>query len=131
MDAQAILKTNWDDSPEFEFGQLIIDFLAANTDSVHITFSQFFELAKVNPIFDQDVVLNVVNYLSGNRLPLLKARFEYIDDETVELLDIDQVRAAKDGNINPITGVQDGDVGNKIFMFFCPSDVAKRVLVTE
>jgi hypothetical protein len=127
-DAQQILRTVWENNPEADFGCLVIDFLSAHGDSVHIPFAQFFEIARANQVGDNNVVLNVVNYLTGSHLKLLKTSFEYIDGETVTLLDSSQVRAAKQNKINPITGGEDKEVGEKIFVYFLPTELARRAL---
>lgn len=130
-DAQNILRELWADMPEAHLGCVIIDFLSAHTDAAHISFSQFFEIARANQIRDDDVVVNVVNYLTGTDLNLLTIAFEYIDGDIVELLEPSQVRAAKYAKINPLTGEADEELGNKIFMFFLPSELAKQALVAR
>lgn len=126
-----MLKELWEEKPEALLGCVIIDFLSDHTDAVHIPFSQFFELAKRNDIRDTDVVLNIVNYLSGANLKLLDTGFELIDGDTVEQLEPSQVKAAKCDNINPLTGETDDEIGEKIFMFFLPSNLAKQALVRK
>lgn len=127
-DAQHILRTVWENNPEADFGCLVIDFLSVHGDSAYIPFAQFFEIARVNRVGDNNVVLNVVNYLTGNHLNLLKPAFEYIDGETIKLLEASQVRAAKQNKINPITGDEDEEVGEKIFMYFLPTELARKAL---
>jgi len=129
--AHSILRKLWANRPEAEAGRVIVDFLAEHTDAAHISFAQLFDVAWQAKIKDQAAVLNIVNYLTGGDLNLLKTGFEYIDDEIIQPLDIEQVRAAKYQKINPLTGDEDADVGKKIFMFFMPSELAKTVLVAE
>lgn len=127
-DAQHVLLEVWANKPEADFGCVVIDFLAEHADSIHIPFAQFFEIGRVHGIRNNDVVLNVVNYISGTDLQLLTTAFEYIDGETVEPLDQAQVRAAKYEKINPLTGETDEEVGEKIFVYFVLTDLAKQVL---
>lgn len=127
-DAQNVLKEVWGNNPEADFGRIVIDFLSAHADAVHIPFAQFFEIARAHDFEDKNVVLNVINYLTGTHLNLLKTAFEYIDGETVELLEPAQVRAAKQQKINPITGDTDEEVGTKIFMYFLPTELARKAL---
>jgi hypothetical protein len=129
IDAQNILRELWADTPEARLGCVIIDFLSKHTDAAHIPFSQFFEIARENQIGDNDVVANIVNYLTGTHLNLLNTGFEYIDGDIVEQLEPSQVKAAKYNNINPLTGETDDEIGDKIFMFFLPSELAKQALV--
>jgi hypothetical protein len=129
IDAQCVLRTVWGDKPEADFGCVVIDFLSAHADAVHIPFTQFFEIARANQIDDNGVVLNIVNYLTGAHLNLLRTAFEYIDGDTVESLEQAQVRAAKFDKINPLTGDTDEEVGDKIFVYFVPTNLAKEALV--
>jgi hypothetical protein len=129
--AHSIIGELWAGRPEADAGHLIVDFLAAHTDAVHISFAQFFEVARQAEIKDQNVVVNIVTYFTGADLHLLKTGFEFIEDDVVQPLDIEQVRAAKYNKINPITGDEDAEIGSKIFMFFMPSDLAKTALVAE
>ncbi|RFP23897.1 hypothetical protein [Duganella sp. BJB476] len=129
--AHSIIGELWAGRPEADAGHVIVDFLAAHTDAVHISFAQFFEIARQAEIKDQNVVLNIITYLTGTDLQLLKTGFEYIEEEIVKPLDIEQVRAARYNKINPITGDEDDEIGSKIFMYFIPSDLAKTALVAE
>ncbi len=128
-EAHSILLELWAGMPEAEAGRVIVDFLAEHTDAAHISFAQFFEVAFQAHILDQRVVLNIVNYLTGADLNLLNTGFEYIEDDIVQPLEIEQVRAAQYRKINPLTGDEDADIGGKIFMFFLPSELAKKALV--
>lgn len=127
-EAQDILRGIWHGRPEADFGCLIINYISENLSARYLPFSDLFKLAKSNHIEHQDVVLNVVNYLTGAHLPLLDTGFEYIEDETVEYLEPDQVKAAYEENINPLTGYFDEDVSKKIFMYLLPSEAAKSAL---
>lgn len=129
--AHSIIGELWAGRPEADAGHVIVDFLAAHTDAVHISFAQFFEVARQADIKDQHAVVNIVTYLTGADLHLLKTGFEFIEDDVVQPLDIEQVRAAKYNKINPITGDEDAEIGSKIFMYFIPSDLAKTALVVE
>jgi hypothetical protein len=128
-DAHSILQELWEGTPEAEAGRLIVEFLSAHTDAVHISFAQLFNVVHKSNTADRSAVLNIVNYLTGSDLNLLKTSFEYIEGDIVQLLDVEQVRAAQYRKINPLTGDEDAEIGGKIFMFFVPSDLAKKALV--
>lgn len=130
-DALAILQKLWAGKPEAEAGRIIVEFLSAHTDAVHISFAQLFDVVGKTRQMDQSAVLNVINYLTGSDLSLLRTGFEYIEGDIVQPLDIDQVRAARFRQINPLTGDKDEEIGSKIFMFFLPSDLAKKALVVR
>lgn len=128
-DAHGVLRDIWAGSPEAEAGRLIVDFLSEHTDSVHISYSQLFQVGHVPARFSPNVVLNIINYLTGTDLNLLTTGFEYIEGDFVQRLDIDQVQAAHFRQINPFTGEEDEEVRSKIFMYFSPSELAKKALV--
>lgn len=127
-EAQAVLGAVWGERPEAACGRVIIDFLSEHPNAAHIPFAQFLEIARINEIRDTDVVLNIVNYLTGSHLHLLRTAFEYIDGETVEPLNVHQVKAAQQSKVNPLTGDTDEDVGDKIFVYFVPTELARKVL---
>lgn len=127
-EAHNILQGVWHGRPEADFGCLIINYISENLDAKYLPFSDLFKIARSHHIEQQDVVLNVVNYLTGAHLPLLDAGFEYIEDEIVEGLNPDQVKAAYTENINPLSGYIDQDVAKKIFMYLLPSKAAKSAL---
>lgn len=123
-----VFESFWRGRQEVAFGHVVIEYLSAHLDAKHIPVSEFFNIAKRVNVSTPDVVLNVVNFLSGAHVNLLDAGFEYIEDDSVEDLDPGQVRAAYDASINPFTGQFDKDVAKKIFMYFLPSETAKNVL---
>ncbi|WP_016834617.1 hypothetical protein [Herbaspirillum lusitanum] len=130
-EVQEILKGIWADRLETFLGEVFLDFLADHTDATHIPFGQFISLARERKIEDVNVVLNVISCLTGARLNLLDTAFEYIDGDVVEQLEINQVKAAKNANINPLTGEVEENISQRIFMFFIPSELAKQALVIK
>jgi hypothetical protein len=130
-EAHSILMELWAGRPEAEAGRVIVDFLAQHTDAVHISFAQLFEVARQAQVPDRSAVLNIINYLTGADLNLLKTAFEYIEDDNAQPLDVEQVRAAQYRRINPLTGDEDANIGSKIFMFFLPSELAKKALAVR
>ncbi|WP_128140947.1 hypothetical protein OPV09_02230 [Janthinobacterium sp. TB1-E2] len=122
------LESIWRGRQEADFGRVVVEYLSLHLDAKHIPVSEFFKIAHNVNISAPDVILNIVNFFSGAHINLLDAGFEYIEKDDIEDLDSDQVRAAYDGKINPLTGQHDEDVAKKIFMYFLPSDVAKIAL---
>lgn len=126
-EALAHFKRVWANQSESEIGQAIIDFLSNNIDSKNIPISIFFEITK--PLTThKEIVLNIVSYLAGSDLNLLKINVEFIDKDEVICLDDDAAVAATRHNIDPITGEVDPELSDKIFLCFSPSDLAKSVL---
>lgn len=127
-EALDVLNTLWHGRSEAVFGRAIIDYLSAHLDARHIPFSEFFRITSEGKFAEQDVVLNIVNYLSGAQLHLLAKGFEYIEDDRATEIDSSQAKAAYEANINPLTGQFDDAVKKKIFVYFSPSETAKEVL---
>jgi len=127
-DAIEVLAALWNGRAEADFGCAIIDYLETHLDARHIPFSEFFRITANGEFAEQDVVLNIVNYLSGAHLHLLSNRFEYIEDDSATEIDSLQAKAAYRASINPLTGQFDETVKKKIFVYFVPSDTAREVL---
>lgn len=118
----------WAERPEAAIGSVIIEFLASHIESRNLPITTFFDVAKQYSAQENSAIINVINYLSGADLHLLKADFELIENDEIFFLDSDQVTAAQDKGVNPKTGEFDPEVTNKIFLCFTPSDMAKKVL---
>lgn len=121
-------RTVWAMRPEADVGPAIIEFLASHIESKYLPITAFFEIAKQFCGQEKNSVINVINYLSGSDLNLLKANFELIEEGEILSLDTEQVTAAKDHGVNPRTGEFDPELADKIFLCFSPSDTAKKVL---
>lgn len=126
--AKQRLTGDWGERPEAPIGVVIIDFLAENLESKYLPLGLFFEAAKSVDGNDKGAVINVVNYLTGGALPLLKLELEYIDDAVVYRLESDEALAATTRSINPISGDFDPDLSEKLFMCYSISDTGKAVL---
>lgn len=118
----------WGDGLETRIGTAIIDLVADNLDSKYLPLSVFFEATNSVASDEKVACLNVVHFLAGASLQLLKLQLEYIDEDHVELLDDDVAKAASESNINPMTGEADDQLGAKLFVCFSPSEVARRAL---
>ncbi|WP_175666014.1 hypothetical protein [Burkholderia ambifaria] len=127
-DAKQRLTGDWGERPETPVGVVIIDFLAENLESKYLPLGLFFEAAKSVGGNDKSAVINVVNYLTGGALPLLKLELEYIDDAVVYRLKSDEALAATTRSINPISGDFDPDLSEKLFMCYSISDTGRAVL---
>jgi hypothetical protein len=127
-DAKERLTGDWGGRPEAPIGVVIIDFLAAHLESKYLPLGLFFDAAKPVGGQDKNAVLNVVNYLTGAALPLLKLELEYIDDAVVYRLKSDEVLAATTRNINPISGDFDPDLPEKLFVCYSISETGRAVL---
>jgi tRNA U34 5-carboxymethylaminomethyl modifying GTPase MnmE/TrmE len=58
--------------------------------------------------------------LSGDKIGLLETHFELIDEnEDIHDISANDLRAVSEG-VNPITGQEEQDIANRIFVYYCP-----------
>lgn len=103
----------------------LFDYLARYGQSTrHINLQLIRQLTndlKFTDVLQRDVtIFRTLNYLSGDRISCLKAHFELIDGDADPLdMNIDDLNAIADG-INPVSGQEDADIKNKVFVYYSP-----------
>jgi hypothetical protein len=108
----------------------IVEFLASDKAAVvdRLTFGS---LARIAGLAETVDVLPAAQYLSSARLHLLVARFEFIDDDSdfIEEINADDLSAARAAKIfyHPQTGKEVPDFEKSIIMFFGLSDDARTL----
>lgn len=128
-EAKKHLEREWGGRPEAPVGALIIDYLAEHLDSNYLPLSAFFDATKsINAENKKSVVVNVVNYLTGDALPFLMLELEYIDGEEVVRLSREEASAATKRSINPLSGDFDPELPTKLYVCYSVSEVGKTVL---
>ena len=78
-------------------------------------------------------ILEAIQYLSGDRVRLLKTHFEFIDEDVCEEVSPSQVsRACTTGTFyHPESGEAVEDFMDRIFMYFTPSSLARRIATVK
>ena len=108
----------------------LMGFLTRHTETSHINLQLMRQLTPdaASGMLDQ-VILRTLQFLAGDGVALLDARFEIIDaKEHPHGLDRQEVRDALLLNVNPLTGERDLEVASKINMYFAPLPEAMRQL---
>lgn len=123
------LRSVWSEGDELRLGMSIIDMIQDQPEAVHFPYSRFLGLANRLSLDDPALVQRVVDYLTGAESHVLELCAELIEeDDSVHTLKSEQLRLALQHGIHPLTGRRDDAVADSIFVFFSPSDMARRVL---
>ena len=90
----------------------------------HITFG---ELSRAANLLKKEDVIAAARYLCGNRARLLVPKFEFIEDDFVEIISNSDVAAARKQGFfyHPKSGELVNDFESKIFMYFELNENAK------
>jgi hypothetical protein len=112
----------------------IVSYLIANVEQANYITLQTLYSSYKNP--DAGAVLAAAKFLSGEEVPLLEMKFQYISDEDDEetasneeysVTDVERFR--RTGSFeDPRTGEQVPDFERNLYMFFVPTSFAKEVL---
>lgn len=95
----------------------------------YITYGDLRQQLKDNE--ENHLLLQAIQYLSGDRIHLLDIKFELIteDDESIEVSKQELSHARAVGTlIHPDTGEAIGNFEEKVFIYFQPSLIAKQYL---
>lgn len=92
----------------------------------HITFGALSRAANLKNTQD---VIPASRYLIGARVPLLTPKFEFIDDDLIENISVEEVAQAKEEGIfyHPHKGELVPDFESKLFMYFSISSQGKEL----
>lgn len=123
------LREVWRDGEELRLAILIVELIEQHPDIAHIPYSKFESLAKSQHLRDPHVVEKVIQYLTGAESHVLDLGAELIgDDDTPYRLDADELDLAVTEKIHPFTGEVDATLQSKIFVYFLPSPLARKLL---
>ncbi|NEO83840.1 MAG: hypothetical protein F6J87_06195 [Spirulina sp. SIO3F2] len=119
------IKKDWSESPQAKICEEILEYLISykNPEKLHLTYGI---IKKILSNGYSDIhILQALQYLSGDRVPLLKSKFEMIDDCGDEyLLDDEDVAVAQKTGVlfHPEKEEVVEDFENKVFIYFIASD---------
>jgi hypothetical protein len=133
---QDILHTiveDWGDQPQAHICAKIFNFLLSIDPSqiTHITYGSLRQVVD-SPTIDHKM-MGAIQYLCGDRTPLLEAKFELIDDYgEFDLTNSDVSEARLSGKlVHPETGEIVTNIEDKIFMYFRPSVLVSRLRTSD
>jgi hypothetical protein len=120
---------DWGHTPQAEICTEIFKFLLRIelSQATHITYGSLRQVA--NTRANDQKMMGAIQYLCGDRIPLLEAKFELIDDDgEFDLTNSDVSDARSSGGlIHPETGELVTDIEEKIFMYFRPGVLVKEL----
>lgn len=126
-----LIKQDLGSNPAMEaFCLKIVDYLERRSfqEVCHLTYYSFLTL--LGSGCSDEVLIDALRYLTGNRANVLKTHFELIDEmDNGYVLDPPLVsQLQKTGNLyHPATGELVSDPDNKVHLFFSPSDDFKEL----
>ena len=131
LDEQEIKKQiheDWSQKPESKICFAIFNYLLENRQKSlkHITYGSLRKIAGVNN--DDKSLLMAIQYLCGDKIHLLDARFELIDEDEncFNLSDSDLRIARKTGQLlHPKTRELISNFEDKVFMYFQASSLSR------
>lgn len=93
----------------------------------YITFATLMRVAGLKHKID---VIPASQYLIGARVPLLVPKFEFIEDDYIEEISLDEVAQARKEGVfyHPYKGEPVADFESKIFMYFSLSPDGRKLL---
>lgn len=109
------------DGEENAVAEKVVDFLAAYSATKHINLQLIRQLTGDQGHGKFDVVIfRTLQCLSGDRIGLLETHFELIDEnEEVHDISANDLKAVHEG-VNPITGHEEKDIADRVFVYYSP-----------
>jgi len=119
------IREDWSDSSQIRICEEILECLVSyeNPEKLHLTYGILQNILSEN--YDRIQILKAIQYLSGDRVPLLRIRFEVLDNngDCYSLTNEDVSKARKTGILlHPEKEDFIEDFEKKVFMYFVASD---------
>lgn len=113
---------------EYAVAQRLLDFLSTHADTTYINLQLVRQLTPGAQAGAHDTaIVRTLQFLSGDAVRVLDVRFEFFDDDDhAHRLTTDEVRAALDFSINPLTGEEDPEIRRRVAMYFAPTAEVMR-----
>jgi hypothetical protein len=119
---------DWGTKPQSKICVAILEYLLRiNNSSFHITFGSLKKAVGI--VLDDKDLLMAVQYLCGDRIHLLEAKFELIDNEnSVDISNSELKIALATGKlVHPENGELVSDFKDKVVMYFQPSSLVTSI----
>lgn len=120
---------DWGQKPQSTICARILDYLLRieTNLSLHITYGSLRKVISGN--YDNRELLTAVQYLCGERVHLLEAKFELIDDdEYVDIPNSELNHARATGQlVHPETGELISNFEEKVYIYFQPSSLVENI----
>ena len=125
------INQDWGDSPPSRICMSILDYLLNTNKAIysHITYGSLRKI--IGNDYDDSAILIAVQYLCGERINLLNASFEIIDDDEnrVDIAHDDLKLAHKTGQLfHPENGELIHNFEENVYIYFQPSEIVKSIV---
>lgn len=109
----------------------IIEYVCSVSNKNALRYIPYYSLCERTGASAEEVLL-AISYLSGINYPILNVKFELIefeDSEPIQISNEDIIEARLTNTlIHPIKGIPVDNYKNKVFMYFCISDLGKEII---
>lgn len=130
---QIITQINNDlgNTPKAEICVSILDYLLRSPKLSHITYGSLRKV--VGDKYKNEDLLATIPYMTGDSTNLLEVNFELIVDDEIFPLAVSEVKIADRTKTlyNPETGELVENFEDKVFMYFSPSSLVKKIILTH
>ena len=120
---------DWQQKPQSQICIAILDYLVRSNFKhlSHITYGSLRKI--VEKAYDDQEILIAIQYLCGDRTPLLEAKFELIDNSNYYDISNSELNEARETGqlLHPETGELIDDFEDKVFMYFQPNSLVKSL----
>lgn len=120
---------DWGTKPQSRICVAILEYLLRinKSSSFHITYGSLKKAVGI--VFDDKDMLMAIQYLCGDRIHLLEAKFELIDNEiNIDISNSALKEAREIGElVNPENGELVSDFEDKVIMYFQPSSLVASI----
>ncbi len=120
---------DWGTKPQSKICVAILEYLLRinNNGSFHITYGSLKKAVGI--VLDDKDLLMAVQYLCGDKIHLLEAKFELIDNEiNIDISNSALKEARETGElVNPENGELVSDFEDKVVMYFQPSSLVASI----
>jgi hypothetical protein len=123
------IKEDWDSKPQAEICIDILNYLlrVPIQNLIHISYGSL-KTVMGQKVEDSDLLM-AIQYLTGDRTPMLEVKFEFIEDDEIYCLQNSEVKLAYETGqlVHPETGELIYDFEDKTCMYFEPSQLAREI----
>ena len=130
---QKRITEDWGKLPESHICHEILSYINKNLSKniSHLTYIRLSEIANLAQV--NAPLLKSIQYLCGERVPLLEVKFELIDNGLHHEVTVDEYNQALDDNYlnHPETGEVITDFKNKVHIYFSPKIDTSKFSVSK
>jgi hypothetical protein len=117
------INEDWGERPESRICSEILEYLTKDSskDVSHLTYVRLSQISNFGQV--DAALLRSIQYLCGDRVPLLESKFELIENNNHYQVSTSEIVEAEAVNylIHPITGEAIDNYKDKVFVYYSPA----------